>query len=87
MSQELQNIKDCLALRRARLCKLLADARKQNKQKTYIDAIKEDRRQSDRLYSQVVELMKKEKNDQRNEELREISIQFKRALISDTIAQ
>ena len=87
MSQELQNIKDCLALRRARLCKLLADARKQNKQKTYIDAIKEDRRQSDRLYSQVVELMKKEKNDQRNEEMMKLSTQFKRALISDSIAQ
>jgi hypothetical protein len=31
--------------------------------------------------------MKKEETDQRNEELREISTQFKRALISDTIAQ
>ena len=87
MSQELQNIKDCLALRRARLCKLLADARKQNKQKTYIDAIKEDRRQSDRLYSQVVELMKKEKNDQRSEEMMKLSVLFKKALISDSIAQ
>jgi hypothetical protein len=35
----------------------------------------------------VIPLYEKEETDQRNEELREISTQFKRALISDTIAQ
>ena len=84
MSQEIQNLIECLALRRARLCNELAKARCQNKPKSYIESLKLDRRYTDQLYSQAEKALKIDSDITRSEEMMKLSVLFKKALISDT---
>jgi hypothetical protein len=79
---EIDNLIQCLASRRKRLCMAIGDCKKAGVSKDRIDALRQDRSDTDRLYNRAKMLKMSPNNSQ---ELRVITDLFKRDLISDSI--
>ena len=79
---ELDNLIQCLHNRRKRLCVAIGDCKKAGVSKERIDALRQDRSDTDRLYNRAKMLKMSPDNSQ---ELKVITDLFKRDLISDRI--